>query len=186
MSETRTYSAAHIRLHRETHAKHEGFGTHTHPYLHDTIRSVADEIVKAEGRQPTLLDYGCGKGSFMEEIRKLGLFASARGFDPAVDAFTRKPEGTFDVVTCLDVLDQAESQFTDAIVRDVAGYATHTAIFSLISKQWQKKPATPAFVLRQMIEKRMKVARMWIRPSQGIEIADGAALERTIIVARPL
>ena len=41
----------------------------------------------AAQRGLTLLDYGCGKGRFIEEMRGLNLFSDIAGYDPAVAIF---------------------------------------------------------------------------------------------------
>jgi 2-polyprenyl-3-methyl-5-hydroxy-6-metoxy-1,4-benzoquinol methylase len=185
MSTLKTFSRGHIQRHRETHLRFARFGTHAHPYLHGPLRKVAETIATKERRLPTLLDYGCGKGSFMNEIRKLSLFSDITGYDPGVDAYLTRPAGRFDIVTCLDVLDQSERRFVDSIIQDIAGLTTVAAIFSLISKQREKRPETQPLVLHQAVEKHMPVVQMTLRRSSAIELAQGAALERVIIVAEP-
>ena len=67
----RTYTDAYLQRHRETHARRPEFGTHRHPYLLDTMRELAGAFAAAAGRAPTLLDYGCGKGVFLEELQRV-------------------------------------------------------------------------------------------------------------------
>jgi 2-polyprenyl-3-methyl-5-hydroxy-6-metoxy-1,4-benzoquinol methylase len=185
MSTSRTFSQSHIQRHRATHSQFDRFGTHTHLYLHGAVRKLAEMVAARERRAPTLLDYGCGKGSFMQEMVKLSVFGMVAGYDPAVDAYSTRPTGRFDIVTCLDVLDQSERRFVDAIVEDVSRYAAVAAVFSLISKQREKRPETPPFVFHQAIERHLQVSQMTLRRSSAIEVAQGAAFERAIIVAEP-
>jgi 2-polyprenyl-3-methyl-5-hydroxy-6-metoxy-1,4-benzoquinol methylase len=180
-----TFSRDHIRLHRETHAKFARFGTHAHPYLHDAIRELAATVAARERRPPTLLDYGCGKGAFIGEMDRLGLFGNITGYDPAVDVYSNRPHGCFDIVTCLDVLDQAERRFVDAIIQDVARLTAVAAVFSLISKQREKRPETKPVLFRQAVAKHMNVSQMALRKSSALEIAQGGAFERAIVVAEP-
>jgi hypothetical protein len=65
----RTFSDAWLHRHRETHAKHALFGTHRHPYLHDTMRQLAAAVVAESGEAPSLLDYGCGKAPIERLVR---------------------------------------------------------------------------------------------------------------------
>jgi 2-polyprenyl-3-methyl-5-hydroxy-6-metoxy-1,4-benzoquinol methylase len=180
-----TFSRDHVRLHSETHSKFAGFGTHAHPYLHDAIRQLAATITVQERRPPTLLDYGCGKGAFIREMDRLGLFGKITGYDPAVDAYSNRPDECFDIVTCLDVLDQTERRFVDAVIQDVARLTAVAAIFSLISKQREKRPETKPAVLHRAVAKHMNVSQMTLRKSSALEIAQGAAFERAIVVAEP-
>jgi SAM-dependent methyltransferase len=65
-------------------------------------RAVAEILAPALGVQ-TLLDYGCGRGIDVDWYRQRGL--QAEGFDPhAPFGFDRPPSATFDLVTCVYVL----------------------------------------------------------------------------------
>lgn len=182
----KTFSREHIRRHRATHSKFARFGTHAHPYLHDAIRRFVQALSAREDRLPTLLDYGCGKGSFLLEMERLRLFSTTTGYDPAVDAYLTRPTGIFDIVTCLDVLDQAESRYVDAIIHDVARLTKTAAIFSLISKQRESRPETHPAVFRQAVERHFTVSEMSLRRSTPLELSQGAAIERAIILAEPI
>jgi 2-polyprenyl-3-methyl-5-hydroxy-6-metoxy-1,4-benzoquinol methylase len=184
----RTYSDAWLRRHRDTHAQHAVFGTHRHPYLLDTMRQVVEGIPRDGGDLPSLLDYGCGKGVFMAEMARSRLFRFIRGYDPAVDAYKARPAQSYDVVTCLDVLDQLEAEFVEPVIRDVAQFTAHTAVFDVITVQ---TPALahlnprPAPTWRDIIGRHMRVTAMTVRPSTAEEIAQGACPERVIILAAP-
>ena len=184
----RTYSDGWLNRHRQTHAAHAVFGTHRHPYLLDTMRRLASALAVEIGEKPSLLDYGCGKGVFMREMGAAGLFRFIRGFDPAVDAFKARPSQAYDMVTCLDVLDQLEAEYVEAVIRDVAQFAGRVALFGVITVQ---TPALahlnprPAATWREIIGRYMQVTEMTVRPATEEEIAQGACPERAIIVAEP-
>lgn len=185
MSTLTTFSREHIRRHRDTHIKYLQFGTHAHPYLHGAMRTLVQAISARDGRRLTLLDYGCGKGSFLREMNRLGLFDKVTGYDPAVDDFLTYPTGSFDVVTCLDVLDQAETRYVDAIIQDVARLTRTAAVYSLISKQREKRPETHPVNFRQAVEHHFSISQVSLRRSTPLELSQGAAIERCIIVAMP-
>lgn len=185
----RTSTDDYLRRHRTTHAKHPEFGTHRHPYLHDRIRQLARSATVA-GVRPGLLDYGCGKGVFLEAMRRLDLFGEACGTDPAVEAFRARPSHPFDIVTCLDVLDQLEERFVAAVIEDVAQLTSGVAVFSVITRQ---SPAfahlrpRPALAWRQVIGKRMRIVATEIRTASQWEMTmEGACPERIILVAEPV
>ncbi|HVC59901.1 MAG TPA: methyltransferase domain-containing protein [Acetobacteraceae bacterium] len=184
----RTYSDDWLGRHRETHARHALFGTHRHPYLLDTMRRLAAALTETGGESPSLLDYGCGKGVFMGEMARLRLFRYIRGYDPAIDAYKARPAQSYDVVTCLDVLDQLEDVFVEAAIQDVAQFTGHTAVFDVITVQ------TPALahldprsaaIWHEIVGRHMRVKEMTVRPASPDEIAQGACPERAIILARP-
>jgi len=185
----RTYSNAYLERHRKTHEKHPQFGTHRHPYLVNTMREIAQGCAQALGRPPTLLDYGCGKGVFLEELRRMNLFGELVGHDPAILRFRERPSRQFDVVICPDVLDQLEDQFVRDAIEDVAQFSARTAVFDIITKQSPKfvhlRPRS-ASTWQQRVERSMHVASVWTRAATPWEMAmEGACPERVIIVAEP-
>lgn len=177
MSESpQTYSTSHLRRQREAHAKADGYGRHRHLYLHDTMRRAAAKL----GVAPTWLDYGCGKGGFIEEIRPLDLFASIEGYDPAVDAFRARPEGCFDLVTCLDVLDTVEPVFTAAVLEHIAGFTGGIALFDCLTRPTPgtRLRAHPPFYWTHLIRQHMEVTE------NRVEFPGLEGFERVVIEAK--
>ena len=127
------------------------------------------------------LDYGCGKGGFIEQIRPLGLFAAITGYDPAVTAFRARPTGTYDLVTCLDVIDIAEPRYLDALLQDVAGFTAGLAIFDCLTRP--KASSTlrphPPFFWAAIVRRHMDVVET------RVEFPDMQDFERAVIVAAP-
>jgi SAM-dependent methyltransferase len=182
----RTYSEAWLERHRRTHATHAVFGTHRHPYLRDTLPRLAAAAGGPE--RPSLLDYGCGKGAFLREIAAYGLFGFVRGYDPAVDTFKARPAQLYDIVICLDVLDQIENEFIEPVISDVAQFARRFALFDVITRQ---VPALnhlnprSAETWREIIGRQLKIDDVTVRQSTAEELAGGACPERVIITAVP-
>ena len=58
------------------------------------------------------LDYGCGKNGLIDLLKKYEDFRSIEftGYDPAVDQYSVKPNKSFDIVTCIDVLEHVSRQ----------------------------------------------------------------------------
>ena len=58
------------------------------------------------------LDYGCGKNGLINLLKKYEHFRSIdfTGYDPAVDQYSVKPNKSFDIVTCIDVLEHVSRQ----------------------------------------------------------------------------
>src|SRR5579884_528384 len=183
-----TYTKAYLQRHRDTHSRFAAFGTHQHPYLHATMRELAADIAAGGCGPPSLLDYGCGKGRFLEAMRRLGVFGELVGFDPAIPAVAMRPERRFDLVTCLDVLDQVEPRFVDAVVCDVAQFTRAVAVFDIVTKQAKgvnRKTESP-FVWHDRIAKRMQVVATRLHLAAGYEYEMGAFAQRAIIIARPM
>jgi hypothetical protein len=182
MTQPQTYSPAHIRRQREAHTKADGYGRHRHLYLHDTIRRLAARLKqeRPEGGL-TWLDYGCGKGSFIEQILPMGLFSKVAGYDPAVEAFHARPEGHYDLVTCLDVLDKVEPRFLDAVLADVAVNTSGLAIFDHLTlpKHGSGLTPHPPFYWTHLVRRHMDVM------DTTVEFPGMQDFERAVIVAAP-
>lgn len=181
-----TSSESWLERHRATHARHPEFGTHRHPYLLEIIHGMAQELSSAE--KPSLLDYGCGKGVFVQEMAATGWFRFARGYDPAVEAFKSRPAQPYDLVICLDVLDQLEDRFVEPVIEDVAQFAGGLALFDVITVQ------TPALAhlnprsareWEALIGARLPLDETIVRPASEEELRAGACPERAILIARP-
>ena len=134
MPSHRTFSTPHIDRQRASHAAADGYGRHRHLYLHDTMRAFAKQLRTADGTAPTWLDYGCGKGGFIAQIEPMGMFGTIAGYDPAVRSYNRKPEGTFDLVTCLHVIDVVEPRFLDAVLDDIVACTDGVALFDVLTR----------------------------------------------------
>ena len=173
MPPPQTFSGSHIRRQREAHAKTDGYGRHRHLYLHDTLRRLARQL----GAR-SWLDYGCVKGGFIEQIRPLGLFAGITGYDPAVDAFATRPDGRFDVVTCLDVIDIVEPRFLPAQLHDVAAFTAGLAVFDVLTKPNRLRPHPP-FHSTSLVRQHMDVVE------SSVEFAGMQDFERVVIIASP-
>ncbi len=182
-----TASPEWLARHRANHARHPEFGTHRHPYLLDIVRDLAAQAGGAD--KPSLLDYGCGKGSFLHAMNRTGWFRFARGFDPAVDAFRARPAQRYDIVLCLDVLDQTEDAFVAPLIADVAQFTVRFALFDVITVQ---VPALAhldprsAAEWQDIIGRHMRIVRAIVRPATAEELRDGACPERAIIIAAPV
>lgn len=182
----RTISDEWLARHRDTHQRHPAFGTHRHPYLLDTIGGIAARLTGAE--KPSLLDYGCGKGSFLDEMARTGWFRAVRGYDPAVEAFAVRPRQSYDVVLCLDVLDQVEDAFVAAVIADVARFAARIALFDVITVQTPAlahlQPRSAA-TWQELIGRGMHLVQSTVRVSSPEEIRAGACPERVVVLAEP-
>lgn len=176
-----------LQRHRDTHARETTFGTHRHPYLMQTIEALVSES-RGQGELPSLLDYGCGKGAMLAELRRRGMFRFLRGYDPAVDAFRARPTQRYDIVLCLDVLDQTEDDFILSLIEDVAQFTLRFALFDVISKQVAQLSHLPTRDFaewRELIGRCMEIRASWPRPATDEELRAGGCPERSIIVAAP-
>lgn len=68
----------------------------------------------------TILDYGCGKGNVMNEIKNIFPNLQIQGYDPAVDEYNVLPNKTFNLVFSTDVLEHVEPKQIDSTICNLA------------------------------------------------------------------
>lgn len=83
-------------------------------YLHIENVLMFCKLMDAE----TVLDYGCGKGTFKEQIEEKVVGLEIRNYDPAVEAYSFNPEPA-DVVVCTDVLEHIEPECLEDVLRHI-------------------------------------------------------------------
>lgn len=97
---TKAYAAQLKKLHEDS----GGFGVGSVTKKHyKTIQSLAEK--REFG---TLLDYGCGKGDFLDFAQKNMPNLTTHGYDVASDQYSNLPSGEFDLVISLDVMEHVE------------------------------------------------------------------------------
>ena len=129
------------------------------------------KVIK-ENKIETLFDFGCGQGGLHTYLKKQCSLKVVNGYDPCVEKYNVLPEGTFDMVTSIDVLEHVEPEFivdTLKLINNkftkIAFLNIHTAAASrilpdgrnahLIQKQpeWWKEKITK-FIDGEIIEER--------------------------------
>jgi hypothetical protein len=95
-------SEKYIQLYKKYHIEHPGYGSGggLKFYLNHIVDLVHDTKSK------TLLDYGCGKADAYFKYnhhKHWGIMPEL--YDPAIPQFSKLPDGPFDGVICLDVLE---------------------------------------------------------------------------------
>jgi 2-polyprenyl-3-methyl-5-hydroxy-6-metoxy-1,4-benzoquinol methylase len=178
----RTFSAAHLQRQRDAHLRADGYGRHRHLYLHARMAQFAERLRHARpGCRLRWLDYGCGKGEFIEQIRPLGLFDEIAGYDPAISSFAQKPVDSFDLVTCLDVLDTVEPRYTDAVLAHVAALSQGMAVFDCLTlpKRGTRLAPHPPFYWQMVIQRHLDILETIV------EFAGVQDFERAVILAAP-
>lgn len=98
-------------LNRELHNRNQKYGGKGDAWT-DRVLGYAKEV-DAE----TYLDYGCGKGNLLEEMRIKSRQLSCFGYDPVTMPGTPDPA---DFVTCNDVLEHIEPELLDNVLEDIA------------------------------------------------------------------
>lgn len=89
------------------------------------ILALAKEI-----HAQTALDYGCGRGSRLEDCLS-GL--RVHSYDPGILEFSERPPSA-DLVCCLDVLEHVEPDYVDGVIEDIKKLAIK-AVYLTVSCQ---------------------------------------------------
>lgn len=88
------------------------------PYLLPHIREL---------RPTSAVDYGCGDSRFFEVLRHAGVTRVAR-YDRTVPAFARRPQGFYDLLLSIDMLQRVAAEELDAILADMTRLARQAII----------------------------------------------------------
>lgn len=123
-----------IDLYRDVHDASGRFqGTAIKGHIEDIGRVIKETDSK------TLLDYGCGQAVYYLTHKIYEKWGVSRPtlYDPGVRKFDKKPEGKFDGVLCIDVLEHILEP--EKALPEIIGYATKFAYLAISCR-----PSAPA------------------------------------------
>jgi 2-polyprenyl-3-methyl-5-hydroxy-6-metoxy-1,4-benzoquinol methylase len=90
------------------------------------------EVIAASIQASSILDYGCGQGTLVAELRTVwGNKWRLAEYDPAI-AGKDRPPAFADLVVCTDVLEHVEEQCLPHVLEDLA-HLTRRQLFVVIS-----------------------------------------------------
>lgn len=114
MTQPKLISSDYQQLNREMHKRDFGGGGYKRvPYI---LPLIKDEKIK------TVLDYGCGQGTFGQHLKTECPEVVVTNYDPARKEWDKRPEGLFDLVVCTDVLEHIEPEYIDNVISDLLCY----------------------------------------------------------------
>ena len=95
----------------------------------------ADDVTRVflENGLKTILDYGCGKGTFSDALKKNGSYLIVHEYDPAVPGKAADPPSA-DLVLCSDVLEHVEPECLDAGLDHISSKAKRAAFFIIATR----------------------------------------------------
>jgi len=121
----------HLAAYQEMHATRHYGASASELYLEDVAR-----VVRTIGPQ-SIMDYGCGRSDLVAHFWLDGKRRIAR-YDPAIPAFKDMPEGRFDLVLCLDVLEHVPMYAVDRVLSEVKAKGDR-ALFTISTKPSRAK-----------------------------------------------
>lgn len=95
---------------------------------------AAMDLMRAHGCA-TVLDYGCGQGTFKAEMNGCG--AAVAEYDPAIKGKDKPPKPA-DLVMCTDVLEHIEEDKIDAVIRHIRELTRKVAFFVIHTRPASK------------------------------------------------
>lgn len=87
----------------------------------------------------SLLDFGCGKGALIAEIKKIHPHILTQGYDPGNPNFDILPSKTFDAVISTDALEHIEPSYLDDTLRIIANKIERCGFFRIACYPAKKK-----------------------------------------------
>jgi len=75
------------------------------------------------------LDYGCGKGVLLFNLKDQYPSCNFTGYDPGIDAFKELPTNKYEGLICTDVLEHIEPNFIDNVLKHIDSLFTKSAFF---------------------------------------------------------
>ena len=110
-----------LELNKSLHGYDQSFGNRRDGSGFASLLPKALDRLHCQGMCDSLLDYGTGKGQLVERLRdEITNSIIIDGYDPAVEEWNNPPKRSYDIVTCLDVLEHVERNSLDAVLSDIA------------------------------------------------------------------
>ena len=122
-------SESYRELNKQLHEVNPAFGISGQKYV-DEILNIVEHL-----KPRSILDYGCGKGTFKSRFMFPHLVSE---YDPAVPGKDAKPEPA-DLVVCTDVLEHIEPECLDDVLSDISRLAEKAAYLVVATYPAQKK-----------------------------------------------
>jgi predicted double-glycine peptidase len=94
-------------------------------YKHEVYNIIKEKNIK------TILDYGCGKATFhkilfnSKKTPKSPQNINITGYDPCVPSFQKRPEGKYDLVLCIDVMEHVQENKVDEVLKDIFSFSNN-------------------------------------------------------------
>lgn len=150
---SKAYKAQNVELHAERPTY--GAGGHRYvPYLYPLF---------AKHDIQSVLDYGCGKGTLIETLRRNSLLKRIRveGYDPATRP--KRPEPA-DLVVCVDVLEHVEPDCLDDVLSDINSLMLEVGYFVVATRPAKKTlpdGRNAHLIVEDALWWRTRIARSW-------------------------
>lgn len=150
------------KLNTELHTNSPDYGVSVRT-LEVAMEPVSNLIAVTKAK--TILDYGCGKGKFIEALSRKWPEVEVRGYDPAIEKFSEEPSNC-DVVISFDVLEHVEPECISQVIEHIANLTGIAAMLNVATKPAKKILADgrnahlivePHSYWRELLDQHMKI-----------------------------
>lgn len=100
---------------KQLHEQHDKFGVGSVTAKH---YPMIGKLIKQQNYQ-SVLDYGCGKGHFIEHLQEKFPMVAVHGFDVANEAYPSLPDEAVDLVVSLDVMEHVEFGLLSNVLSEI-------------------------------------------------------------------
>lgn len=87
----------------------------------------------------SLLDYGCGKGHVLAQLKEKYPKVIIEGYDPAIDRYNTVPQTQYDCVFSNDVLEHIEPQYIGQVLENIDSLSKKYIWLRIDTKPARKK-----------------------------------------------
>jgi hypothetical protein len=126
----RLMSDEYLALLQQKHADKPWGGTG-----HSWVQHISAYLDQFDG-PPSVLDYGCGRGTFKRAMEALEPEIRVDEYDPGIPEKSAQPK-SHDIVVCTDVMEHIEPEFVDQTIRFL-GETTKKVCFMVIACELSK------------------------------------------------
>jgi len=128
----KTISDEYLELNRELHNRNQKYGGKGDAWADRVLGYIADEGAAS------YLDYGCGKGNLLNEVRSRRPDLIANGYDPVTMPGDPKPA---EFVTANDVLEHIEMKYLYRVLAHIASLTEKRALLVISQRLANKRLA---------------------------------------------
>jgi hypothetical protein len=150
-------------LYRLTHKQHPEFfaGFSIMEYVFEIGQLVKQSNIS------TALDYGCGKARAWKErdLQRLWKLSKVGLYDPGVDQYSTKPEGKYDLVLCMDVMEHIPEHLVDEVLADICSYACKAVFFNICTR-----PASKVLVDGSNAHATVRTKQWWQKKIDSLDV----------------
>lgn len=119
-------------VYRHTHEKYPSYfaGFSLATYISEIGTLIKHSNIK------TVLDYGCGKAQAWKQynLRHQWQLQEVGFYDPGVTEFSRRPERTYDLVICTDVMEHVPEHLVRGVLEHIKSLATKVVFFNISTR----------------------------------------------------